>query len=458
MAQRAVRAVPRGARTGPGTFHACLLEWSWGPRVGWLIASRTGKGCRIVHQRAPRPRWLRRGLILAGIVALAANLRGPISGVGPVLDVLTNDLSLSAVQVSLLTAAPVVCFGIFGVLTPRLTARLGLDTTAALALLVLTAGLVLRSVGLVSTLFAGTVLVSAAIAVGNVLLPVLVKRDAPRHPGLMTGAYTTTLTTSAAIGAAITVPLTSAYNWKVGLGVWVLTTAVAVALWAPRVVGARSHRSSNDPDSDTTSDRDNSTSGRIGPLLRVPLAWQVTVFFALQSAIFYSVLAWLPSIYQAAGIDASQAGLLLGVATLSGIPMALIVPGWAARTVDQRLFPVVLSALAIAGFLGVLIAPTAIPVLWTMLIGFGLGGNFPLVLTLIVLRTANPDDTSALSTMAQGFGYLIAAVIGPFAVGVLHDVTGSWTWPLLGLLALTIPQVVTGWASGRALVIGHTEP
>ncbi len=398
-----------------------------------------------MNRSAPSSRWLRRGLIIVGIVALAVNLRGPISGVGPVLDLLTNELSLSAVQVSLLTAAPVICFGIFGVLTPRLTSRLGLDATAALALLALTAGLALRSIGTVSTLFAGTVLVSAAIAVGNVLLPVLVKRDAPRHPGLMTGAYTTTLTTSAAIGAAITVPLSSAYGWQVGLGVWVLTAVGALALWAPRVRPARPRPSIGIA---------TMVSGGIGPLLRVPLAWQVTVFFGMQSAIFYAVLAWLPSIYVAAGISAENAGLLLAVATLSGIPMALAIPGWAARTADQRIFPIVLSALGIAGFLGLLIAPTAIPVLWSMLIGFGLGGNFPLVLTLIVLRTAGPDDTSALSTMAQGLGYLMAAAIGPFAVGVLHDVTDGWTWPLIGLLALTIPQAVTGWASGRPLVIG----
>lgn len=401
-------------------------------------------------QSAAHPRWLRRGLIVAGIVALAVNLRGPISGVGPVLDVLTNDLSLSAVQVSLLTAAPVVCFGVFAVLTPRLTSRLGLDATAALALLVLAAGLLLRSAGTVGALFTGTVLVSAVIAVGNVLLPVLVKRDAPRHPGVMTGAYTTTLTTSAAIGAAITVPLSSAYGWQLGLGVWVLTTAVALGLWAPRVRTTRAGTKAA-----TASSSKNSAG--MGPLLRVPLAWQVTVFFGIQSAIFYAMLAWLPSIYRAAGINASEAGLLLAVATLSGIPMALIVPGWAARTADQRLFPVVLSALVIAGFLGLLMAPTAIPVLWSMLIGSGMGGNFPLVLTLMVLRTASPADTSALSTMSQGLGYLIAAAIGPFAVGVLHDLTGGWTWPVLGLLALTIPQAATGWASGRALVIGQTE-
>lgn len=403
-----------------------------------------------------RSRWLRRALIIAGIVALAVNLRGPISGVGPILDILTNDLSLSAVEVSLLTAAPVVCFGIFGVLTPRITAHLGLDATAALVLLVLSGGLLLRSVDSVSMLFAGTVLISAAIAVGNVVVPVLVKRDAPRHPGLMTGAYTTTLTSSAAIGAAITVPLSSAYNWQIGLGVWILTAVIALGLWVPRVARARPKRRhrSGEPKRPSA----NTHSGGIGPLLRVPLAWQVTIFFGMQSAIFYAVLAWLPSIYQAAGIKANDAGLLLAVATLSGIPMALIVPALAARAADQRIFPLVLSVLGTAGFLGVLIAPTDIPVLWSMLLGFGLGGNFPLVLTMMVLRTATPDDTSALSTMSQGIGYLIAAALGPFAVGVLHDVTGGWTWPVIGLLALMIPQAITGWLSGRPLVIGHTEP
>ncbi len=394
-------------------------------------------------------RWLRRALIIAGIVALAVNLRGPISGVGPVLDLLTNQLSLSALEVSVLAATPVLCFGIFGVLTPQITARLGLDATAALALIVLSGGLLLRSAGMVSALFAGTILISAAIAVGNVLLPVLVKRDAPRHPGLMTGAYTTTLTTSAAIGAAITVPLSSAYTWQIGLGVWLLTAALALVLWAPRAADARTQRKN-----DTSVA---ASSGRIGPLLTVPLAWQVTIFFGMQSATFYAVLAWLPSIFAEAGIEASDAGLLLAVTTLSGIPMALMIPAWAARCADQRFFPLGLAALSISGFLGLLIAPSAIPVLWAMLIGFGMGGSFPLVLTLIVLRTATASDTSALSTMSQGLGYLIAAALGPLTLGVLHDATGAWTWPVIALIALSVPQAITGWASGRAMLIGHTE-
>lgn len=394
---------------------------------------------------APHPRWLRRVLIVLGIVLLAVNLRGPISAVGPVLDLVTTDLALSTVAVSALTAAPVLCFGAVGVLTPHLIRRVGLDGAAVTALLMLVLGLLLRSGPTVETLFAGTVLAAGAIAFGNVLLPTLVKRDAPRHPGVMTGVYTTTLTSSAAIGAATAVPISTAYGWRVGLGVWALTAFLALGVWAPRMRGGRGEVM-------TTGRAPGSTS-----LLRTPLAWQVTVYMGLQSGGFYAALAWLPSIYRSAGIGANAAGLLLAVVTVSGIPMALVVPAWAARCRDQRVFPLVLTLITTIGFLGLLIAPAAAPVLWGVLIGLGLGGNFPLALTLIVLRTARPPDTAALSTMVQGLGYLIAAVVGPFAVGVLQDVSGGWTVPLAFLVALALPQAWAGWGAGRPLVIGETR-
>lgn len=392
---------------------------------------------------AVHPRWRRRSLVVLGIVLLAINLRGPVAAVGPVLDLVTDDLALSALQVSVLTAAPPVCFGAVGVLTPWLVHRVGLDGAAVTALALLSAGLLLRSGPAPVTLFGGTVLAAGAIAVGNVLLPTLVKRDAPRHPGVMTGLYTTCLTGSAAIGAASVVPLSTAYGWRVGLGIWVVTAVLALVLWAPRI------RSAAPGQADTLR-----RPGGVRSLLGQPLAWSVTVYMGLQSAGFYAVLAWLPLIYRSAGISAADAGLLLAVVTATGIPMALTVPAWAARCRDQRVFPVVLTLLTTAGFVGVLLAPATLPALWAVLIGAGLGGNFPLALTLVVLRTARPADTAALSTMAQGIGYLMAAVVGPFAVGVLHEVAGGWSLPIGLLVALAIPQALAGWLAGRALVVG----
>jgi len=408
-----------------------------------------------VVESTGHPRWRRRSLIVLGIALLAINLRGPIAAVGPVLDLLTGDLALTAVQVSLLTAAPVVCFGAIGVLTPWLTHRVGLDGAAVTALALLSAGLLLRSGPATATLFAGTVVVGAAIAVGNVLLPTLVKRDAPRHPGVMTGVYSTCLTGSAAIGAATVVPISTAYGWRVGVGIWVVPAVLALVLWAPRIRRAASARARGTA---TARVADLRRPGGVRSLLRQPLAWQVTVFMGLQSAGFYAVLAWLPLINRSAGISAADAGLLLAVVTASGIPMALTVPAWAARCRDQRVFPLVLTLLTTSGFVGVLVAPTAVPVLWAVLIGAGLGGNFPMALTLMVLRTSSPSDTAALSAMAQGIGYLIAATVGPFAVGVLHELSGGWTWPLALLVGLALPQVLAGWGAGRARLIGPPGP
>ncbi|MBA2695000.1 MAG: MFS transporter [Actinobacteria bacterium] len=398
-------------------------------------------------QGGVHPRWRRRSLIVLGIVLLAINLRGPIAAVGPVLDLVTDDLALSVLAVSVLTAAPVVCFGVFGVLTPWLVHRVGLNGAAVSALALLSAGLLLRSGPSAATLFAGTVLAAGAIAVGNVLLPTLVKRDAPRHPGVMTGVYTTCLTGSAAIGAATVVPVSTAYGWRGGLGIWAVPAVLGLLVWAPRLRGSTAGRVS-------TLDRP----GGVRSLLGQPLAWQVTVFMGLQSAGFYAVLAWLPLIYRSAGISAADAGLLLALATATGIPMALTVPAWAARCRDQRVFPVVLTLFTTAGFVGVLLAPAVLPALWAVLIGAGLGGNFPLALTLVVLRTARPADTAALSTMAQGLGYLIAATVGPFAVGVVHELAGGWSAPLGLLVALSIPQALAGWLAGRPHVLGSVGP
>ena len=193
--------------------------------------------------------------------------------------------------------------------------------------------------------------------------------------------------------------------------------------------------------------------GSLAALLRSPLAWQVTLFFGLQSLEFYAVVSWLPTIYQDAGFNPSDAGLILSVSTLAGAPAALVMPSIASRARDQRLHAIAVCALIGVGLLGVVIAPLAQPWLWAALIGFGNGASFPLALTLLVLRTRSSTDTARLSAMAQSVGYLIAA-LGPVLVGAVHDATGSWGPAVALLLALLVPQTVVGIAAGRRLVLG----
>jgi len=375
-------------------------------------------------------------LLGVAIALVAVNLRPALASVGPVLD----DLGLSDPMAAVLTAVPVLCLGAVAATAPALARRWGLEPVVALAVAAIATGLLLRVVDGVPLLFAGTVLAAGAIAVANVLLPAVIKRDFADHSGPMMGVYSMALSGSAAVAAGATVPLGDALGrgWRGALAVWAVPAVVALLAWLPV---ARRHT------------RPSAASGRpSGSLLRDPLAWQVAVFFGMQSLLFYAVLAWLPSYFRDQGYPPAIAGLLLSVGTLVQVPITLFVPALAGRMRDQRLLIAVCTLLTMAGLAGVLLAPTHLPYLWTVVLGMGQGGAFAVGLTLFVLRTRTTLQTARLSALAQTFGYLLAAG-GPLVVGLVHDATGSWTLALGLLLLLAVPQLAAGLLAGRARTV-----
>lgn len=384
-------------------------------------------------------------VLLAVVVALVAfNLRPAIAAVGPVLPEVRTELRLSATAAALLTMLPVLCFGVMATVAPRLARRAGTGHVLLAVLLAVAAGCLLRVSGGAALLFAGTVVAGGAIAVANVLLPPLIKGDFPARSGLMMGVYTMTLSAAAALAAGAAVPLGDVLGsgWRGGLGAWAAPALLAAVLWLPFVRGHARPPAAPPP-------------GR--SLLLSPLAWQVTVFFGLQSLSFYAVLAWLPSIYRDLGLSPVAAGLLLSVAGLASLPPGLLVPAVAARARTQVPHAILATAVSGLGFAGVLVAPTAAPYLWAVLLGAGQGACFALGLHLFVLRTRDVRDTARLSAMAQGIGYTGCA-FGPLAVGLLRDATGSWTVPLALLLLLLVPQGLAGAAAGRSTTAMHTAP
>jgi CP family cyanate transporter-like MFS transporter len=394
------------------------------------------------------PRALGGTSLLVGMVVVAANLRPAAATVGPVIDGIRASLGLSSTAASALLALPLICFGAAALSAPPLAARLGHARTIAAALACLVVGLVLRVEGGVAELFLGTFVAGAAIAVVNVLLPVLVKRSFPGRTGLATTAYMASLTGVAALAAALTVPIEHALGggWQVGLGVWAVPAAFAVVAWLPQLL--REPTPSRPP------------VGRARPaaavsaraLLGDPTARRLVLFFGLQSGSFYAILSWLPSIFQAHGLSSTSAGVLLGVSMFMGLPAAMVVPGLASRARDQRWFPLALCAITAVGFLGLILTPTSVPLLWAVLIGLGQGACFPLGMTLIVLRSGAVAVTTSLSTLVQSCGYLIAAC-GPLLVGAVHDVSGSWSVAVGMLAVLLVPQVLAGAAAGRPVRI-----
>lgn len=380
-------------------------------------------------------------LRVAGVVAVASVLRPPIAGVGPVLAEIRADLGLSATTVSVVTALPVLCFGAGAFAGPAVARRLGVDRAIAAVLLALAAGLVVRVAGGPALLIAGTVVAGGAIAVANVLLPAVVKQDFPSRVGIVTGVYTATLSGVAALAALLAVPLAdwTGQGWRGSLLVWGGVTVAALLVWLPQLPRRR------------TAAEPAAAPAPARQLLRNHRALALTAYMGLQSACFYSMLTWLPSLLTDNGWSPVAAGALTSLMTVIGIPAGLVVPPLAARAADQRLLTLGVSAVIGAGFLGLLVAPQAATLLWVLLLGVGLGASFPIALLLVVLRASTTAVTGQLSAMSQGFGYLFAAA-GPFVVGAVREATGSWG-PALGvLLAVVVAQAGAGWVAGRA---GH---
>ena len=381
-------------------------------------------------------------LAIATTLVVAVNLRPAVASVGPLLPTIESSLGLSSTAAALLATLPVACFGVLAPLAPALARRVGTERAIGLALAMLCAGLLLRVVPGVAQLLAGTVVAGGAIAVINVLLPALVKRDFPRLVGLVMGVYASLLVLAASVAAGSTVPLAGliGHGWRGGLGFWALPAGLALVAWIPRL------RPGTEP-------LVGGASSGTGALLRDRLAWQVTLFLGLQSLGFYAVLSWLPAIFEARGMTPTDAGLLLSFATAVGVPAGIVAPALAGGARDQRASAAAVSVLTALGFAGLVLAPSVSPLAWMALIGIGQGAAFPLALTMVALRTRTNAETQRLSAMAQSLGYSLAAV-GPLALGALHDATRGWSAGIVLLVAVALLQAAMGLGAGRAGHVG----
>ncbi|MBH3362643.1 MULTISPECIES: CynX/NimT family MFS transporter [Pseudomonas] len=382
-------------------------------------------------------------LLLLGLVLVALNLRPALSSMAPVLGQVSDGLGLSAAQAGLLTTLPVLCLGLFAPLAPMLARRIGSERVVLGILATLALGIVLRSTLGTTGLFLGSLLAGASIGIIGVLLPGIVKRDFPQHAGTLTGVYTMALCLGAAMAAGATVPLAHAFgdSWAPALGFWMLPAILAMLVWLPQARNGHGvHK----------------VAYRVRGLWRDPLAWQVTLYMGLQSSLAYIVFGWLPSILIGRGLSPTQAGLVLSGSVIMQLFSSLAAPWLATRGRDQRLAIVVVMLVTLCGLFGCLYAPLSGLWGWAVLLGLGQGGTFALALTLIVLRSRDAHVAANLSSMAQGVGYTLASM-GPFAVGLVHDLTGGWSALGWVFAVLGAGAIVFGLGAGRALHVQVTS-
>ncbi|MDP9677523.1 CynX/NimT family MFS transporter [Paenibacillus polymyxa] len=382
-------------------------------------------------------------LLAVGIILVGANLRASITSVGPLIGLIKDSLHISNTLSGLLTTLPLLAFALLSPFVAKLSRRFGSSLIIFAALLLLTAGIVVRSTLGVTALFVGTAMLGLAIAVCNVLLPSLIKEEFPRNSGLMTGVYSVSMNVVAATASGLSIPLAlnGGMGWRGALGIWAIIGVVGILLWVPQLLKVR--RTANQA----------VVSARTVNVYKSSLAWKVTLFMGLQSALFYVPAAWFPEMMSGQGMDSETAGWMLSVMQFSQMPFTFIVPIWAARVKDQRLLVLIMAVLYFIGLGGFLLGATQWSVVWVICIGIAGGFAFPLVMMFFNLRTRTPQQAAELSGMAQSFGYLLAAT-GPTLFGYLHDATQGWTIPLLLLLCLSVLLMFTGLGAAKKRYVG----
>lgn len=394
-------------------------------------------------------------LLFVGIVLASLNMRAALAGVSPVLSEISDDFRMTSTVSSLVTTIPLIFMGVVSPLAPKLARRWGTETVLLGALVLLAGGIVLRIAPPLVALFAGCAVVGSGIALLNVLMPGLIKRDFPERAAGMTALYSTAMIMGATVSAAAAVPLEHALgSWRGSLVSWAVLAAVAAAAWLPQTVLAR--RGTRHGAAAAVSARPSAPSpdgaGAVAPagpkLTRSPLAWQITLFMGSQSLIAYVTIAWLPTLFTDHGMSKASAGLVFAFSTLVQMGGSFVVPTLAGRMRRQRLLCATVALFMAVGIAGLLVAPVAGAWVWATLLGLGQGGALGIALTLMVLRSGDAHTAARLSGMAQTWGYLLAAA-GPLALGAVHQMTDGWTVPIVLLLCVCGALVLLGLGAGR---------
>jgi CP family cyanate transporter-like MFS transporter len=398
-----------------------------------------------------------RAVLLVTILVVAANLRPTITALGSVVGLVAADTGMGAGAIGLLGAVPLLAFAVVSPIVHVLTRAMGAERAVLVSTLVLIVATVVRSLpGSLANLWIGTVVMGAAIAVGNVVVPELVKRDFPTDVPLVTGLYSTVLGATAAVASGLALPIAETGGWRLGIGIWVLLSVVAALVWPLRMRGSPMGGSTaREPEETPSSPPGGGGTGR--SVWRSAVAWQVSLIMATQGLTYFMLVTWLPTIEVVSlGVDPVTAGWHSFLYQIVGIAAGLGVTPFMRGRSDHRAVGVMISLLLVVAVLGLLFAPDLL-VLWLVLAGLSGGSSLVLALALVGERSPSATDAGRLSGMAQSVGYLLAAA-GPWGAGVLFAATGSWTYPLLAVIAVAIVQLVLSLLAGRDRLTHQAEP
>lgn len=380
-------------------------------------------------------------LLIIGILLIATNLRAPFTSMSPLLNIIREYYKLTATQAGILQTIPLLAFAVLSPFAAGLAHKVSIEKALFFSLLTIAAGVYMRSFAGIGGLYAGTLMLGSGIAIGNVLLPSILKRDLPHKAASLTGFYALMMGLAAALGSAIVIPVMESLHttWQNTLLFTLVFPLVSLIVWIPQLT---THKNINldHQCSEQTQYKSN--------IWRSWLAWQVSLYFGINAFIYYIVVAWLPSILQSFGFSVAEAGSLHAVLQLSTAVPGIFIGPVLIRLRDQKVLSVVFALLGTFGLVGLLTKPS-LATAWIVLIGISTGAGVILGLAFISLRARNSNQAASLSGMAQCLGYMLAA-FGPPLAGLIHDKADSWTLPVISCACLTCVLSVLGYMTGRA--------
>ena len=391
-------------------------------------------------QPGARSIWRGRVVALVGVVTVAFSLRTAVTAISPIIDQIRGDIPITDVGIGLIGMLPPIFFALSGFLGPLVSRRLGLEGAILASVAVMVVGHLLRaSSGSFALLLAGSAVTLVGVGICNVMLPPVVKRYFPDRVGLVTAGYATLMSVSTAIPSLLAVPLSDSIGWRFSLAIWAAVAGTALVPWIVLLGRHRRAHAVAALDASTAVEAPDPALER--RLWHSPVAVAITITFSVSTLNVYATFAWLPQILvDIVGSTPGEAGSLLAVYAIAGLPASIVAPILVNRLKSPA--RVILAGVLFfaVGYLGLLIAPAPLTVLWVVLIGLG-PILFPVCLVLINLRTRSHTGSVALSGFAQGIGYTVGA-LGPLLVGVLHDASGGWTLPLSFLFATSFVAII----------------
>ena len=380
------------------------------------------------------------------VLFITFNMRGSLVSYSPLIESLRFILDISVSQFSILSALPLLCFGLFGMCVPRLSRLYPSGAIVSVALLLIIIGCTLRCISHYNVVLAGTIILGSGIAILNVLIPGIIRELFSSHIQRMMGLYSVCIGISATVGAFIAVPFAKyTGQWNAPFIFWAFLAVLALIFWFILL----KIRQSN------TEQRAKIDIKRIS-LLKSPLAWTVTFCMGLQSGLFYTLVAWLPAILADAGHSKLYAGNMLTLINMISIPTAYIIPWLCTRFASQSWISPILTMCHVSVWVGFGFFPNLYPVLWATLGGIAVGGTLSYSLFIIMVRAKSYSQIISLSAMSQSIGYTIAAVC-PWVIGQIYALNGTWTISLYCLVGIAIFQGFSGWFAGRNIFLSTEE-